>query len=279
MQEISYGNFLQSSPPFNHDVAADILGTSLYRFVRYIWAINVEVAFYLIVLGAICLIMRGHAATDRLVLKASITFAIAHLILLLVRRPDIATFYLQDAPAFALGALVWRWHRYQRRETLWALLVISASLAAHVGLSEKFISPGAHWTWRLLALAGLITVTIYFTRVQVGPVIRAIDRQLGDLTYAAYLNHYSVMILLSAYLAPDQRGTGYWLLNAALVILLSLVMHRLVEKPLAARRARVRGRELAGRQSHHNLTRIAPRSPLCPLHCREGRTRHHHWSG
>jgi peptidoglycan/LPS O-acetylase OafA/YrhL len=231
-------------PPFNRHFAESLIIETAYPFVRYLWAINVEMAFYMVALAGILVMMRRQPLSDRNVLVATTAFCVAYIATAFLRLPEVLTFYTQNAPAFLLGALLWRWQRDRSPIVLRAVAICIATLMVHMATSEKYTASGAPWFFRFAVVMVLVAIIVRCAQIRASPAFRTVDRQLGDLSYAAYLNHYSVMILLSGYLAADQRGAAYWLLNGVLVVLLSIVMQRLVEKPLASFRARVRGTDL-----------------------------------
>lgn len=75
------------------------------------------------------------------------------------------------------------------------------------------------------------------------PLLKKIDVFLGNLSYPLYLNHYVVLLSLSN-LFPEEKGGSIYVVGLALSLLLSCVMHYVIETPLRVIRDRVRGTEL-----------------------------------
>ena len=83
---------------------------------------------------------------------------------------------------------------------------------------------------------------ILLASVRLSKQATAIDQALGDLTYPLYLNHYAVLVVArSLFPAPNPFVQTAAVLAA---LLISVVLHRLVETPMATIRDRIRGRPL-----------------------------------
>lgn len=206
--------------PLPTDFVRWLFATDLYLFVRYIWAVQVEVAFYAVVF----VIMVSWPRIRRYPLVLLGTFVVASLI------AERATYELQFAPYFAIGALVFL-GRARVPYFSWFVGAAVALIAVHL--------------WRFLPniqavtmLAALVAAFFLLLRLNPAPSMARIDRRLGDLSYALYLNQYAVLVVFSSL----SMATGAPVFVALIVcgLAVSLAMYVLIEAPLVQIRSRIR---------------------------------------
>lgn len=232
------------APLLFHDNGSALLGEELYVFVRFIWAINVEAMFYVWVWAGILLWHRGWLCwLPKHLVKAVLAFA-AVWVVGLDFVPRTVSYYAAYAPYFALGALFWHCRaRYDVRAMV-AICVILATITYHVTQAASF-QEARSGILVCLALVYLGVGAVWLlSRLEAVEWFRTIDRRLGDLSYAVYLNQFTVLVVLAGYLDLAQRGVSYYLLAASLVVTLGVFMQRLIERPLVQVRARFRGATL-----------------------------------
>lgn len=188
------------------------------RLIPLTWALTVEI-FYYVLIGV------GFSRTRTITwlwLAASIAYVVAARSLHHPRDSvdEIIPIFQYSAIAagslpFALGALVWHYHR-ELHELLdefrisdprvliafrWALYVVIAVIQAQFGW-KGLVMVG---NWLNVGLSGLIVCTLFQTRP--GPRWRAIDKAVGDYSYPIYLLHMQ-MGLLAAVLMFGGPVTG-----------------------------------------------------------------------
>lgn len=217
----------------------------IYLFVRYVWAINAEMMFYLFI--GLFVLFRGSLRRPQLLAHAgTIVMAVLYLYATWHHKP---WFYVAYAPFFVLGVSI---HAVATDKTWHFPLLISAALslvgaARLIGGGDVLRDPG------LLTMPVVVGVSVFaifcglvavLSRVAVPTSFRRVDRSLGDLSYAIYLNHYVVLVLFGALVGPS-RGAALWGAALAAALVLSAVMQQVIERPLAGLRSRIRGAALA----------------------------------
>ena len=87
-------------------------------------------------------------------------------------------------------------------------------------------------------LAALVAAFFLLLRLNPAPSTARIDRRLGDLSYALYLNQYAVLVVFSSL----SMATGAPVFVALIVcgLAVSLAMYVLIEAPLGQIRSRIR---------------------------------------
>ena len=215
-------------PVFNFRV----LSPDVYLFVRYIWAIKVEIVFYFALFCAIAFtdtvtgILRRH-----LPLAAGIFAA-----LILLNEIVWRAFEFRYAGYFALGVAFYLWT--QGRAQFWPIGLAAGLAAVH---AVAYFSP------RLTPLVPLplfLGLAAYLSTVSVGPSFARIDRKLGDLSYSLYLCHFAVIVGYWAFRHSLPSGAAGWAMALVASIAVAALMHVVVEKPLAKVRDRTRGRPI-----------------------------------
>lgn len=207
-----------------------------YYFVRYIWAVSVELWFYFIyaVLFFSLIEKRNSGLGALLLFVASILAAYA------AKRSEVSWIYpIWMAPYFLLGVAL-HWLAIKRNMFAAAATGLSSVATAwHVYDWYGRTSTGIGAAFVVLVLAagvGLLAL------VQLGPSLRRIDSWLGDLSYPLYLNHFAVLALFKVIL--PSTGIILWLSAGAASCAVAVLAHYLVEPQIHALRTRLRGTEV-----------------------------------
>lgn len=145
------------------------------------------------------------------------------------------SYELRYAAYFAIGILFYRW---LKRGGIWGLILalILASLHAFVFFNH-LLAPVIVFLVFLLVASLLVPLRVP------GPAAR-LDKGLGDLSYALYLNHYAVLVAFSAFGRHLHLGIYGWGVAVIASVGIAFLMHQLVERPLVRWRDAVRGRSL-----------------------------------
>jgi peptidoglycan/LPS O-acetylase OafA/YrhL len=83
---------------------------------------------------------------------------------------------------------------------------------------------------------------------QVVALSKQADKKLGDFSYPIYLIHWQVAVVVSSVVLEQVGSLKYqvlpvaWLLTTLLLVLLSTVLIRLVDKPIELLREKLRGK-------------------------------------
>ena len=196
-----------------------------YPFVRYAWAVAVELWFYL-AFAFLVLLPLG---------RRTWPLVVAALIAVFVHAMASEAFggLRGWIPYFMLGVAI-----YHRQ---WALAAVALALVNWHAFAYIGKNAHANVAGGLIILDALILVLVILsTRTIAG--LKPLDRFLGDLTYPLYLNHYAVSIAGLTLLAP---GAAAFTATLAASVLFSYVA-MLVTEPFTRRvRNRIRGRAIA----------------------------------
>lgn len=210
-----------------------------YPFVRYVWAVRVEVHFYLVYaflfwLGA----ARPDSGAWRRMVMPTAFIALSVLTVIAMVTGAKQLNYFSFAPYFMFGVSLYFVVEKRSVKARSAVLVSLALSLMHfvlyIGKGPQNLVAGP-----TLALATLCLVIMPLARMRVSAKIRQIDRWLGDLSYPIYLNHYAVSILALS-LAPT-RNVWVFLMSVVLCVGASWAVAQLTEPFSARLRNRIRG--------------------------------------
>lgn len=235
------------------NLAANLLGfvpfsnlAMTYKFVSIAWAVRLEMLFYAAVAGALALGWLGSRLGRERWTLARTSFAVALAtvplfgLAMLKRAPE--TFTL--APYFWFGGALYFALRGRSRG---AAVAVALSLAAI--LWEFAARPPRHPDLgferavgvELELLLGMLAAIAILAQCRLAGFRRA-DRSLGDLTYALYLSHVAVMVLVLS-LTRGFTLTGY-LAGLALTLPVAVGFHALIEPAVGRARDAIRGGRL-----------------------------------
>lgn len=175
-----------------------------------------------------------------------------------------------DAPLFAGGMVLFLLTREPRSPVLWLALGLDVALAAaHSGRiqavriensTDLALGPATYWTAIVLCFVVVAAATLT-------PLARLSWRwptTLGALTYPLYLVHSSWGRWVIETAHPALPGWATLALATATCLLLALVIHRLVERPLGPRLRRALDRDLR-RESGPREARAEAPSPTAQV--------------
>jgi peptidoglycan/LPS O-acetylase OafA/YrhL len=228
--------------------------------VSIAWAVIVEIQFYLAAAAVFFIVRKARAPGIILCVTALAALAFY---LFVHGTGGFSRFYgaFGFAPYFILGgAIYYAYARPNRRAVL--LAVVAGMLSAHAylyyisrsavrdfALTKFFDLPGALMTSAGLFALGLI-LFIWLMGRQFSPSAERSDKRLGDYTYAIYLIHPAVILVILALKSgwPGLGGLGYgvpvYMLTVLLSGLLAVLIFQCVERPIMRLRNRFRGQKL-----------------------------------
>ncbi|MFI9047741.1 acyltransferase family protein [Streptomyces sp. NPDC053427] len=211
------------------------------RVLGVCWTLWAEMRFY--ALFALCVVLPG-ATRKRVVLfcagwtlAAALAQAAHQPFLNVVLMPEYAPFFIGGVGLFLL-------HRYGARDPIgWAIVLVSWLIGQHYAVAGLWHAPSAHaFSYRSTAVI-IAVVTLGFAlvaAVALGRLRWANWRWLtvaGALTYPFYLVHEHLGWVVVRVLHRDAGLPSYATLALTVVLMLALswVLHRCVERPLTPR--------------------------------------------
>lgn len=213
-----------------------------YLFVRYIWAVRVEMHFYV----AYALVYSMFIARKFFGMVCGYVMPIAFALFSILFVTSLwtnASFlnYFSFAPYFMLGVSL---YFAIEKGAKGARLATILSLAMAVSHFVIYVGKGVHslvWGPVFLLLA-LFVVVVLLARSQKGESLKQIDQWLGDLSYPVYLNHYAVTIVM---LSLFPQGTpSVFLLCIVLSVVVSWAISLVTEPLTKGLRNKIRGTAL-----------------------------------
>lgn len=210
-----------------------------YAFVRYVWAVRVELHFYL-AYAFVCWSMTcklcGLIIRQYMLLIAFVLISVLF-ILALTTKASVLN-YFGFAPYFMLGVALQRWVKHRGSDVACAIVLCIVMMVIHF-VDYVSASPGNYVMGPVLLLLLLIASILKLARLECSPQLKALDRWLGDLSYPVYLNHYAVTIAFLT-LFSDAGMAVFWGCIAASLVF-SYLMALLTEPVTKSLRAKVRG--------------------------------------
>lgn len=210
-----------------------------YPFVRYVWAVRVEIHFY-VAYALLCWVLTTRSIFGQIRRYAMpIAFATCSALFFLSLWTNASYLnYFSFAPYFMLGVSL---YLAIEQASGGARLATGLSLIMSVLHFAIYVSSGAqNYIWGpVILLLVLITVTVILACYRNGDSLKKIDQWLGDLSYPVYLNHYAVTVLALS-LFP-QRNLAMFLLCIALSLASSWAVALLTEPLTKGIRNRIRG--------------------------------------
>ncbi len=217
-----------------------------FSFIPFAWTLRVEFAFYLVAFVTCWLMARGRAASVRQAIGgAAFAGGYAAFAVFLWRHWLYGAagggLQLLNIPFFAFGVCAFLALRDGGRRA-WLHL---AFVAALVPVAFVLCGERGHpvLAWQLPILIVLFGTLLMLARAP-SPRgwVKVWDRRLGELSYPLYISHGIVLTLLAS--ASAARGLVPYVVSVPAALWLAWALHGLVEKPLRAVRARVRGRDV-----------------------------------
>jgi peptidoglycan/LPS O-acetylase OafA/YrhL len=199
-----------------------------FEFVGVIWAVRVEMVFYIIVFLCLILPMRLRNSLGYLI-PVSLALAFAGMFLL---SRQIGFFYF-----FLYGVLLFNWRRHRL-----ALIGCAIGMSAFMSLVPAEADAGyvRAATAQYLFLVVLIGVMTWLA-VRHGRY-RRIDQRCGDLTYPLYVYHEDFIVLTLSVTGGYSYAAA--IAGAVLAVVGSYGLMRLVDLPVNKLRDLIRGQRL-----------------------------------
>lgn len=220
-----------------------------YLFVRYAWAVAVELMFYYIFAMAIFssnLSMVINVLTRKgYWLLISIGLTLFFIVAILSAREVFFHFGVW-VPYFILGISIFFLLKNGASSRLLWLSILGLSLAGVNWHAYVYIStnPSSNVAAALLILNSLIAILWILGHLRVSEKWKRIDRRLGDVAYPLYLSHYAVSIAILSLIGEELRNPLLFVMAYFACLLVSYVL-LFVSEPLTRDiRNRIRGTAL-----------------------------------
>ncbi|HTE42457.1 MAG TPA: acyltransferase family protein, partial [Steroidobacteraceae bacterium] len=217
-----------------------------YPFVRYAWAVAIELLFYYGMALVALIALRYMRPANRAAFRWSAA-ALLGTAAFLIYALSSNGYPLQWAPYFVLGVSLYHHATTVGAQRTWALVAILASLVFINWHAYEYIgrNPRAEAEWALLILDVLIAVLYFLSRVSLARRWIRMDQFLGDLTYPLYLNHYLVGIVFLSLVPSNARSPALFVGSLVAATLFAYVAMQLSEPFTRRLRASIRGRALS----------------------------------
>ena len=209
-----------------------------YLLIRYVWAVRVEVLFYLIVTASLA---GSFVAGRRRNSGPAALLAIMGVLGCLASVTGRAGGAFEYAPYFALGSSSFYFLRASPGQRLIHGTVVGLALLASATHFCFISGAGIAAPTEILALC--IAIAAWLSNVATMPRwLGRIDRRVGALTYPLYLNHFLIgTVVASLWPSP---GTARLVVASSLAIALAALMDRTVEPLTRHARNRLRREKL-----------------------------------
>jgi peptidoglycan/LPS O-acetylase OafA/YrhL len=220
-----------------------------YLFVRYAWAVAVELMFYYIFAMAIFfsnLPMVINVLTRKgywLLISIALTLFFIGAIL---SAREVFFHFGVWVPYFILGiSIFFLLKNGASSRPLW-LSILGLSLAGVNWHAYVYIStnPSSNVAAALLILNFLIAILWILGHLRVSEKWKRIDRRLGDVAYPLYLNHYAVSIAILSLLGEELRNPLLFVMAYSACLLVSYGAFFVSEPLTRDIRNRIRGTAL-----------------------------------
>jgi len=205
------------------------LGLSVeYPFVRYSWAVAVELQFY-IAFAFLYFLVKGRGSLTIVVLALIAVFAFA--------MPNFGS--RGWIPYFMCGVALF--HLQRKAGTLLAAVsIVLLNWHAYVYIARN---PDANVIGCLVILDALILMLWILSVSEIPKSLKRLDKFLGDITYPLYLNHYAISIVMLT-LFWNERNMVLFLVTYVLSVAFSYLAMLCTEPLTRTLRDRIRGQRL-----------------------------------
>jgi peptidoglycan/LPS O-acetylase OafA/YrhL len=212
-----------------------------YPLIRYVWAIRVELMFYLVVAGGLAASLAVSARRRDVAFILGCAGGVACCAALLAMAFDWPLGALRSAPYFTLGGALF--HQARKHAGSGSIPWLIAT-GAGVGIVADVCSQ-TDGTWIAFQASSIVLSCASIALLAVAnlpPRWARFDRWIGGLSYPVYLNHFLAgTVVMSLGIG---RGPISLALASLVALVLAAVMERIVEPPLERLRTRVRKRAL-----------------------------------
>jgi len=213
------------------------------------WSIIVEMAFYLAVGLAPLLLGRAMGRHRALLLLLSVSLLLFAAVIAVPNGSVRVHGIFKFTPFFALGLLTY-YASVARSIGLWLAAAGMCMLALAWLLGSEgyyFYGYGGDLFWRaanVVVFCLLYCILLGMIRLKLPPLMRQIDKSLGNLTYPVYMVHTPLLSWFSYYAPWGGHGLPAWSLALLLTLTVAAILHLFVELPLFKLRDRLRGTSL-----------------------------------
>jgi peptidoglycan/LPS O-acetylase OafA/YrhL len=220
-------------------ILAERLPSSEFRLISVIWAVGIELRFY--VIAALVDYVDRLLSHRQILRPGQVMFVAGGVFLVLYMYAWTTDFnrftIIRMAPFFVLGFVYYRWFRYRSTGSL--LLGFFALVATvHSYVVYNSADSGAY-VFNSTLLFGLFLVFFaclaFVSRVP--KVLQKIDKKLGALTYSIYLVHSPIVYVVSK---SDIQGYYAFFIVLICSVSLSVFIFLLVEVPILKFRDSIR---------------------------------------
>jgi len=213
-----------------------------FTFIGFAWTLRVEFAFYIFAFVTYWFLSRNISALMRR-MGAIASFGLAYVLFFtFVASGGKLPQQSLDIPFFMFGVCL---YRLWKERTLFNVLHLAiAIICVFIAFPfwQQLGTPVLAEQFPILIILYAAFATLAFVP-NMKDAWKTIDKHLGDLSYPLYLNHISVLFLLSN-IGTEHLGWRLYAIGFVASIALSVLMFWIVEIPLKSLRDRVRGTAL-----------------------------------
>ncbi|MGB4101966.1 MAG: acyltransferase [Alphaproteobacteria bacterium] len=224
---------------------AHLVSGQNFTYIPFAWTLRIELTFYLLAFAVYAFrTLRWRYIPDwlqrwspALILITGYVIALAYML-----NGGIGPRQQTNIPWFLFGiSLYLAWHH--RSLFYYGLLCFTTlfALAIFPLWPQRSNTTGMELQLAVLGALSVVFIGMGFVPRVTGWV-KVIDKHLGDLAYALYINHFAVLLLM--YNLTDARGLDVYFLGMVLSMIVAIIMHRAVEIPLQRWRDKIRGTKL-----------------------------------
>lgn len=230
----------------NAILVGEFLTITSFSFISVAWSVVVELQFYLVAALVFADFALGQLkATKRLAAVLALGFGVlgyAH-----VQYAGAYTrFYgaLQFVPYFIVGAVLYYLTGGRIKSRLLASVMVAGAvlMSLHAYYSYLSRNPAIHVLASLSIFVVVLALFVLLSRTGQVRRFEKLDKYLGNLTYALFLIHPAVILLITE--GVSFRGAPAFAMAVTLSILSAVLLYHTVEFPLMTVRDRIRGRPL-----------------------------------
>jgi peptidoglycan/LPS O-acetylase OafA/YrhL len=204
-----------------------------HTFVRYIWAVVVEMKFYVII--AILFFIIYNKNNKNFGRYAFFMFFILY----------VASFFYESLvikvfgffPYFSFGMIVYYYQKNAGGKVLLGVGGVVSFVLIFIHFYTYISSGGEFSIVSLFILLFLMLVFIWLTSANIA-LSQKIDKFFGDMSYSLYLNHFAIQVL---FLYLGLHGLSIFIIGVLLSVLTSYVLNLIVDPFTIKLRNKIRG--------------------------------------
>lgn len=210
-----------------------ILGfTYDYTFVRYIWAVIIEVKFYIVI--AVMYYLSDNKRLTNIPYLFLILFFGLFLFFMFSQIQFLYSFGF--TPYFVFGMTMYYLVIKASRQVIFLSIFSLVFLVWHFYIYIS-ASDGYHLLSISILLLLLIMIFLFLIKNTI-PISKKVDKFFGDLSYSLYLNHFIIQVV---FLYFDLKGWKIFVIGIGIAFVLSYLLNIFVEPITNQIRNKVRG--------------------------------------